>query len=82
MNNEQHSAREERFIRRYDYDDQWVFAADLPVDDDRIDVDVVGTTAIVVVDHGDRVSEAEFELPGTDATVDTTNGVLTITIQK
>ncbi|QCJ46568.1 MULTISPECIES: DUF7127 family protein [Haloprofundus] len=80
----QQSAGGERFIRRYEYDDSWVIAAELGVADDAVDVDVVGTTAIVVVDHGDRVSETEFEfeLPGTDATVETNNGVLTITVSK
>ncbi|WP_224268752.1 Hsp20/alpha crystallin family protein [Haloprofundus salinisoli] len=80
----QQSSGGERFIRRYEYDDSWVIAAELGVADDAIDVDVVGTTAIVVVDHGDRVSETEFEfeLPGTDATVETNNGVLTITVSK
>ncbi|KTG08678.1 hypothetical protein AUR64_18605 [Haloprofundus marisrubri] len=80
----QQSAGGERFIRRYEYDDSWVIAAELGVADDAVDVDVVGTTAIVVVDHGDQMSETEFEfeLPGADATVETNNGVLTITVAK
>jgi len=45
-------------------------------------VDVVGSTAILVIDHGDRLSEVEFELPGTDPEVTTNNGVLTVTVDK
>lgn len=82
MDTNQSTSREERFLRRYEYDDRWVVAADLPVDDDAVDVDVVGTTAILVVDHGDRVTETEFELPGPAVSIEVENGVLTITIQK
>lgn len=79
----QHFARDERFVRRYEYADRSVFAVDLPVrDDDAVDVDVVGDTAIVVVDHGDRVSEAEFDLPGSDTVVSLNNGVLTIEVTR
>lgn len=82
MDTNQSTSREERFLRRYEYDDEWVVAADLPVDDDAVDVDVVGTTAILVVDHGDRVTETEFELPGAAVSIEVENGVLTITIEK
>ncbi|MCL9817838.1 Hsp20/alpha crystallin family protein [Natronocalculus amylovorans] len=82
MNSAQLSGRDERFLRRYEYDDGWVIAADLPVDDESVDVDIVGATAIVVIDHGNQVSETEFTLPGPGATVDMKNGVLTITGQQ
>jgi HSP20 family molecular chaperone IbpA len=82
MSTKQFAGADDRFLRRYEYDDSWVIAADLGVSDDDIDVDVVGTTAIVVVDAGDRVAETEFELPGTDAEVSVQNGVLTITVEK
>jgi len=82
MSFQQSTGRDERFIRRYEYDDSWVVAADLDARDDDVDVDVVGRTAILVVDDGDRVTETEFELPGEDATVSTNNGVLTITVEK
>jgi HSP20 family molecular chaperone IbpA len=82
MSNHQFASRDDRFLRRYEYDDSWVVAADLGVSDEAVDVDVVGSTAIVVVDHGNRVSETEFELPGDDAEAFIRNGVLTITIQK
>jgi HSP20 family molecular chaperone IbpA len=82
MSTQQFAGANDRFLRRYEYDDSWVVAADIGVDDDAVDVDVVGTTAIVVVDTGDRVAETEFELPGPDATVTVQNGVLTITGDK
>jgi HSP20 family molecular chaperone IbpA len=82
MSTQQFAGANDRFLRRYEYDDSWVIAADIGVDDDAVDVDVVGTTAIVVVDTGDGVAETEFELPGPDATVTVQNGVLTITGDK
>ena len=82
MTQSQTAGRDGRFVRRYEYDDHWLLAADLPVDDEQVDVDVVGSTAIVVIDHGDRLSEAEFELPGTDPDVTVQNGVLTITVDQ
>lgn len=82
MNSIQRTGRDEQFLRRYEYDDEWIIAADIPVEETSIDVDIVGTTAIVVIDDGEQVAETEFELPGSDATVDITNGVLTITVAK
>lgn len=82
MTQHQFTSEDDRFLRRYEYDDRWVVVADLSVDDEDVDVDVVGETAILVVDHGDRVTETEFDLPGAAATVETNNGVLTITIEK
>jgi HSP20 family molecular chaperone IbpA len=78
----QQYAGDERFVRQYEYDDSYVLAADLNVADADVRVDVVGTTAIVVVETGDSVTESEFELPGSDPTVETNNGVLTITVPK
>ncbi|ESP89083.1 DUF7127 family protein [Candidatus Halobonum tyrrellensis] len=72
--------RQERFVRRYDYDDRTVLAADLPAGD--VSVDVVDGTAIVVTDRDSGVEEFEFDLPGPAATVDTHNGVLTIGVDK
>jgi HSP20 family molecular chaperone IbpA len=82
MSVQQFAGSNDRFLRRYEYDDSWVIAADLGVADDDVDVDIVGTTAIVVIDAGDQVAETEFELPGTDADVAVQNGILTITIAK
>jgi len=82
MNHQQQSGENERFVRRYEYDDSWVIAADVGPATGDVDVDVVGETAIVVVDHGDRVSEAELDLPGPDADVAVNNGVLSIRVSK
>jgi HSP20 family molecular chaperone IbpA len=82
MSVQQFAGGNDRFLRRYEYDDSWVVAADLGVSDDAVDVDVVGTTAIVVIDTDDGVAETEFELPGTDVDVAVLNGVLTITVEK
>lgn len=68
----------ESLLRRYDYEDRWVVAADVGVDDESIDVDAVGDTAIVVIDHGDEVTEADLDLPGAAASVSVNNGVFTI----
>ncbi|WP_049936249.1 DUF7127 family protein [Haloplanus natans] len=75
MVRQQYAGEDERFVRRYDYDDEWVIAADLGVDGDRLDVDVVGETAIVLVDEETAM---EFDLPGTVESVDTNNGVLVV----
>jgi HSP20 family molecular chaperone IbpA len=78
MSRQQFTDRDERFIRRYNYDDGWVIAVDLGVSDEDVDVDVVGTTAIVVAEREGGVSETEFELPSEANSVRTNNGVLTI----
>jgi len=82
MNETQAAGHDDRFVRRYEYDDHSLLAVDLPVDDEQVDVDVVGSTAILVIDHGDRLTETEFELPGTDPNVELNNGVLAITVNK
>ncbi len=82
MNDTQTAGRDSRFLRQYEYDDHWLVVADLPVDDEQVTFDIVGSTAIIVIDHGDRVSETELDLPGTGANVEVNNGVLTITVDK
>ncbi len=72
--------RRERFVRRYDYPDGTVVAADLNAADDDVHVDTVDGSAIVVVDREGGEEEFEFELPGPAASVDIENGVLTIHI--
>ncbi|SDX84001.1 DUF7127 family protein [Halobellus clavatus] len=79
MSTMQLSGENERIVRRYEYDDSWVFVTDLQVADEDVSVDVVGSTAIVVADTDEGVSEAEFELPGAETSITTNNGVLTIT---
>lgn len=75
MVRQQSAGEDERFVRRYDYDDEWVIAADVGVGDDRLRVDVVGGTAIVLVDEETAM---EFDLPGSAESVDTNNGVLVV----
>lgn len=65
-------------LRRYEYDDEWIVAADLEVDDADVSVDTVGGTAIVVVEGPDGPVESEFDLPGTAADAAVNNGVLTV----
>ncbi|WP_338739594.1 DUF7127 family protein [Haloplanus salilacus] len=73
MVNQQYAGESETFVRRYDYEDEWVMAAD--VGGDHLDVDIVDGTAIVVVDGE---TEAELDLPGSVERVDTNNGVLEV----
>jgi hypothetical protein len=75
MVRQQYAGEDERFVRRYDYDDEWVIAADVGVGDDHLRVDVVGETAIVLVDEETAM---EFDLPGSVESVDTNNGVLVV----
>lgn len=82
MRTHNHATRDDRFARRYEYDDHTVVVVDLPYDDEQVSVDVVGTTVIVVLENGESVQETEFELPGPAETVDLQNGVLTVTIEK
>lgn len=82
MKRQQLAGREEQVLRRYEYDDSHVIAADLGVTEEQIDVDIVGETAIVVVEADDGVNESEFQLPGRDGDAAVNNGVLTITVPK
>ncbi|QLG26617.1 Hsp20/alpha crystallin family protein [Halorarum halophilum] len=82
MNQRQFNGETERFVRRYDYDDTTVLAADLDIDEEDVYVDTVDDTAIVVLQREDGDEEFEIDLPGTAANIDTQNGVLTITITQ
>jgi hypothetical protein len=75
MVNQQFAGEDERFVRRYDYEDGWVIAADIGVTDDRLTTDVVDGTALVLVDGR---TELEFDVPGSVESVDTNNGVLVV----
>lgn len=75
MVNQQFAGEDERFVRRYDYEDGWVVAADVGVADGRLAADVVDGTAIVLVDGR---TELEFDVPGSVESVDTNNGVLVV----
>ena len=82
MNTSQEAGSDGRMVRRYDYDDNWVLAADVGASAGNIDVDIVGTTAIVVADDGSEVTEAEFELPSGDATAEVRHGIVTIEVER
>ena len=82
MTQRQSVGRQDRFVRRYDYGDRTVVAADLRAAADEVSVDVVGETAIVVVDRAGGEEEFEFDLAGPAASIDTQNGVLTITVDS
>jgi hypothetical protein len=75
MIRQQQAGEDEPLVRRYDYEDGWTIAVDLGVADDRIGVDLVDRTAIVLVDGR---TEAEIDLPGTGGTAGTKNGVLVL----
>jgi hypothetical protein len=75
MVRQQYAGADERFVRGYDSADVWVIAADVGVGDDHLRVDVVGETAIVLVDEETAM---EFDLPGSVESVDTNNGVLVV----
>ena len=82
MNLEQEAGSDGRIVRRYEYDDSSVLVTDVGASAGDVDVDIVGTTAIVVADRGDEVDEVEFELPDGDATVAANNGVVTIEVAR
>jgi len=82
MNNTQATNRDDRLLREYDYETEWVLAADLPVDDDSVQYDTIGDTLILVIDDDGQVSETELDLPGPDANVTVNNGVLTVQVDK
>ena len=75
MVRQQYAGEDERLVRRYDYEDGWVIAADVGVADDRLAAEIVDETAIVLVDEQ---TELEFDLPGSVESVDTNNGVLVV----
>ncbi|PSP97877.1 hypothetical protein BRC94_09280 [Halobacteriales archaeon QS_5_70_17] len=77
MTDQQRFQEREGVVRRYDYDDAVVFAADVgPVEEAA--VDVADGTAMVVVD--DR--QYEFEVPAGDAQAFIKNGVVTVEVEQ
>lgn len=82
MNNTQLANRDDRLLREYDYEDEWVLAADLPVDDDSVQYDTVDDTLILVIDADGQVTETELDLPGQDVDVTVNNGVLTVQVDQ
>ena len=82
MNNTQSVSRDDRLLRQYEYDDEWVLAADLAVGDESVEYDLIGDTLILVVEDESDVTETELDLPGDDADVAVNNGVLTVQVEK
>jgi hypothetical protein len=76
MNVQQFTNHEDRFARRYVYDDTVVVAADLDVTD--ADVDVLGDTVIVARTDGEQL---ELSMPATPTRAFMRNGVLTIEME-
>ncbi|GAA0644215.1 DUF7127 family protein [Salarchaeum japonicum] len=69
-------------VRRYDYDDRTVVAADLGTSADGVSVDVVDGTAILVDETGER-RQREFDVPAGDVAKATiTNGVVTVEVER
>ncbi|ERH03655.1 MAG: hypothetical protein A07HR60_02693 [uncultured archaeon A07HR60] len=65
----------DKLLRRYEYDDRWIVAADLGVHDETV-VDTVGDTAIVVPADGSQ--ELEVTLPGAASDTAVNNGIVTV----
>ncbi|ELZ41396.1 hypothetical protein C471_05943 [Halorubrum saccharovorum DSM 1137] len=79
MNHQQtRSTGDGALLRRYEYEDGWVVAADLGADAENVSVDTVGDTAIVVIEGDGEPVESEFELPGAADSVAVENGVVTV----
>jgi hypothetical protein len=79
MNHQQtRSTGDGALLRRYEYEDGWVVAADLGADAENVSVDTVGETAIVVIEGDGEPVESEFELPGEAESVAVENGVVTV----
>ncbi|WP_418285755.1 DUF7127 family protein [Halorubrum sp. DTA46] len=76
--NQTRSSGDGALLRRYDYEDGWVVAADLGADAENASVDTIGDTAIVVVEGDGEPVESEFELPSAADSVVIENGVVTI----
>lgn len=72
-----------RTVRTYEYEDDTVLVADLRLPDERLDLDIVGDTGIVVVTTDDTEHQYEFQLPAGDVTkAIINNGVVTIEITQ
>jgi len=82
MNNTQSVSRDDRLLRQYEYDDEWVLAADLAVGDGSVEYDLIGDTLILVVEDENDITETELDLPGDEADVAVNNGVLTVQVAK
>jgi len=81
MNVETLNRETDALARRYDYGDRRVLAADLGVEDDRVSVDVVDGTVILVL-TGETDEQYELEAPEGDVTrAFINNGVVTVEVE-
>ena len=78
MSDSQRFAEREEPLRRYEYEDAVVFAADLGAGVDGASVDVVEGTAMVVVDG----RQYEFDVPAGEAKASIRNGVVTVEVTR
>ena len=79
MNIEELRRLDDGFVRRYEYDDGTVVAADLGAAAADADVDVVGDTIIVVTDDDETV---ELTVGRKDPQAFINNGILTIEVDR
>jgi len=79
MSSDQHVRREDRFVRRYDYEDRTTIAADLGAERTDVSIEVLDD-AVIVVDGNDE--QYEFDLPAGDAEAFMKNGILTIDVTE
>lgn len=77
MNEQQRFTDREGTVRRYEYDDSIVLAADTGPGTDAT-VDVVDGTAMIVVDG----KQYEFDIPAGDAQAFIKNGVVTVEVGR
>ncbi|MCH7659624.1 MAG: Hsp20/alpha crystallin family protein [Euryarchaeota archaeon] len=71
---------QDRFVRRYEYDEDTVIAVDLGVETADASVDIIDGTAIVVIETPEGERQEEFDLPDDDARAFMRNGILTIEV--
>ncbi|GAD52627.1 hypothetical protein MBEHAL_1387 [Halarchaeum acidiphilum MH1-52-1] len=70
-------------VERYDYEDEAVVVADTSFADERVSVDVVDGTAMVVVEGDDEDAQYEIDLPeGEVARAFIKNGVVTVEVKR
>ncbi|AAG19777.1 DUF7127 family protein [Halobacterium salinarum] len=82
MTSKTHLTESDPLVRRYDYGDAVIVAADLGVDDDRVAVDVVQDTAIVTRDDS-PTDQYELPVPDGDSTrAFINNGVVTVEVSR
>lgn len=80
MNQQTHAG--DRLVRRYDYEDRTVVAADVGATQETVHAEAVGEQVLVAVEDEAGDEEFELDLPGPATNVETNNGVLAITVER